>query len=105
MKKVERGFKIGEKIICEESGVVGICTKFYVPTACEEQTMVETGDGRFYHAPTRTWKRYDGMLYSNDTIICAVMPRNCGKMAAVEAYTEMYQKTYKHGLLKRMVKK
>lgn len=102
---MERGFKIGEKIICEETGVAGICTKFYVPTACEEQTMVETGDGRFYHAPTRTWKRYDGMFYSNDTIICAVMPRNCGKMAAVEAYTEMYQKTHKHGLLKRMVKK
>lgn len=102
---MERGFKIGEKIICEETGVAGICTKFYVPTACEEQTMVETGDGRFYHTPTRTWKRYDGMLYSNDTIICAVMPRNCGKMAAVEAYTEIYQKTHKHGLLKRMVKK
>ncbi len=101
----ERGFKIGDKIICEESGVVGICTYFYVPTACEEQTMVETLDGRFYHAPTRMWKKYDGLLYSNDTIICAVMPRNCGKMVAVDALTEVYQKTHKHGLLKRMVKK
>lgn len=102
---MEREFKIGDKIICKESGVIGICTKFYIPTACEEQTMVETSDGRFYHAPTRTWKRYDGLLYGDDTIICAVMPRNCGKMVAVEALTEVFQKTHKHGLLKRMVKK
>lgn len=101
----ERGFEIGDKIICEESSVVGICTKFYVPTACEEQTMVETRDGRFYHAPTRTWKKYDGLLYGDDTIICAVLPRNCGRMAIVEALTGEYQKTHKHGLLKRMVKK
>ena len=101
----ERGFEIGDKIICEESGVVGICTYFYVPTACEEQTMVETLDGRFYHAPTRMWKKYDGLLYGDDTIISAGLPRNCGRMAAVEALTEVYQKTHKHGLLKRMVKK
>lgn len=102
---MEREFKTGDKIICKESGVVGICTRFYVPTACEEQTMVETLDGRFYHAPTRMWKKYDGLLYCNDTIICAVMPRNCGKMATVESLTEICQKTHKRGLLKRMVKK
>ena len=54
-----RRFDIGDKIRCYESGVRGICVKFYAPTACEEQTMVETADGRFYHAPTRTWEKTD----------------------------------------------
>ena len=36
------------------SGVIGYVVKFYTLTACEEQTMVETADRRFYHAPTRT---------------------------------------------------
>lgn len=37
--------KIGEKVICFESGVVGIVVKKYYPTSCEEQTMIETDDG------------------------------------------------------------
>lgn len=40
-----RRFDIGDKIRCYESGVRGICVKFYTPTACEEQTMVETAAG------------------------------------------------------------
>lgn len=36
-----RRFDIGDKIRCYESGVRGICVKFYTPTACEEQTIVE----------------------------------------------------------------
>lgn len=54
---MSRRFDIGDRIICTESGVSGICEKFYYPTACEEQTMVETADGRHYHAPTRTWEK------------------------------------------------
>lgn len=53
---MNRRFNIGDRIICTESGVIGKCIKFYVPTACEEQTMVITDDGRKYHAPTREWK-------------------------------------------------
>lgn len=53
---MSRRFNIGDRIICTESGVVGKCIKFYVPTACEEQTMVITNDGRKYHAPTREWR-------------------------------------------------
>lgn len=52
----ERRFNIGDRIICTETGVVGKCIKFYIPTACEEQTMVLTDDGRRYHAPTRLWE-------------------------------------------------
>ena len=48
----ERKFNIGDRIMCVETGVVGKCIKFYIPTACEEQTMVLTDDGRRYHAPT-----------------------------------------------------
>lgn len=50
-----RKFNIGDRIICSESGVIGNAIKFYIPTACEEQTMVNTDDGRKYHAPTRLW--------------------------------------------------
>lgn len=53
---MSRRFNIGDRIICIESGVVGKCIKFYIPTACEEQTMVITYDGRKYHAPTREWR-------------------------------------------------
>jgi hypothetical protein len=53
---------IGQKVICTESGVIGTVLRFYCPTACEEQTLVQTEDGRRYHAPTRTWVPYlDGL--------------------------------------------
>lgn len=48
--------KIGDYVICEESGVKGTVVRRYVPTACEEQIMVETNDGREYHAPARMWR-------------------------------------------------
>lgn len=44
--------KIGDKVVCA-TGVQGIVVKQYFPTACEQQTMIETIDGRKYHAPTR----------------------------------------------------
>jgi len=53
---MEREFKLGDRIVCIESGVQGIAIKFYYPTSCEEQTMVKTDDGRQYHAPTRLWR-------------------------------------------------
>lgn len=55
----ERKFNIGDRSMCVETGVVGKCIKFYIPTACEEQTMVLTDDGRRYHAPTRLWEVAD----------------------------------------------
>lgn len=50
-----RGFEVGDKVICRISSVVGIVEKFYYPTACAEQTMIRTSDGRLYHAPTNTF--------------------------------------------------
>ena len=44
--------KIGEKVVCD-TGVKGIVIRQYFPTACEQQTMIVTLDGRRYHAPTR----------------------------------------------------
>jgi hypothetical protein len=64
-----RKINIGQKVICSESGVVGTVLRFYTPTSCEEQTVVETGDGREYHAPTRTWKPYKDGLTPN-IVIC-----------------------------------
>ena len=49
--------KIGDLVVCKESGVIGTRTKFYKPTACAEQIMVRTRDGREYHAPADTWVR------------------------------------------------
>lgn len=53
---MNRKFNIGDRIICITTGVVGKCLKFYTPTACAEQTMVLTDDGRRYHAPTSEWE-------------------------------------------------
>ncbi len=54
-----RKFGIGDMVICKTSGVTGRVTRFYKPTACEEQTMVVTGDGRKYHAPTSEWVKIE----------------------------------------------
>lgn len=55
---MDREFDIGDRVICNESGVVGKVIKFYTPTSCEEQTMVLCDDRRRYHAPTSTWRKY-----------------------------------------------
>lgn len=52
-----REFDIGDKVICVTSGVIGVVEKFYIPTACAEQTMVITQDGRRYHAPASEWRK------------------------------------------------
>ena len=49
-------FEIGDRVINKWSGVKGNIIKIYKPTACEEQTMVITDDGRKYHAPTKEWR-------------------------------------------------
>ncbi len=54
---MSRRIEIGDRVICSESGVIGRVLKFYTPTSCEEQTMVEVDEGIEYHAPTRTWNR------------------------------------------------
>ena len=52
-----RGFEVGDKVICKTSGVVGRVEKFYYPTACVEQTMIRTPDGRLYHAQTSEFSK------------------------------------------------
>lgn len=50
--------KIGQRVICTESGIIGDIVKIYKPTGAEEQIMVNVADGRKYHAPARTWESY-----------------------------------------------
>lgn len=50
--------QIGQWVICAEGGVVGRICKFYTPTGAEEQIMVNTRDGRKFHAPAKLWKPY-----------------------------------------------
>lgn len=59
---MKRKFDINDIVICKESGVIGKVLEFYIPTACEEQTMVETSDRRKYHAPTSTWILYNDII-------------------------------------------
>ncbi|MDD3662273.1 MAG: hypothetical protein PHT84_00200 [Candidatus Pacebacteria bacterium] len=49
--------KVGDMVICRQENVIGVVIKQYVPTACEEQTMIMTVDGRKFHAPTRMFER------------------------------------------------
>ena len=48
--------KISDRVVCVLSGVSGVITKIYTPTASEMQIMVRTDDGRLYHAPYSTWR-------------------------------------------------
>ena len=89
-----RRFDIGDKIRCYESGVRGICVKFYTPTACEEQTMVETADGRFYHAPTRTREKTDTNYFES-------LSRNIGISAICDSIYGELQKSGKHMVMAR----
>ena len=44
----DRAIQIGDK-------VVGNIIKFYIPTACKQQTMILCDDERKYHAPSDTF--------------------------------------------------
>lgn len=48
--------EIGDCVVCIVSGVRGVITKIYTPTASARQIMVRTDDGRLYHAPYSTWR-------------------------------------------------
>lgn len=48
--------EIGDRVVCVVSGVRGVITKIYTPTASAMQIMVCTDDGRLYHAPYSTWR-------------------------------------------------
>ena len=52
--------KVGDSVVCIDVkyfGVRGVVIKQYFPTACEEQTMILTNNGRVFHAPTRLFKK------------------------------------------------
>lgn len=48
--------EIGDRVVCIISGVRGVITKIYTPTASAMQIMVRTDDGRMYHAPYSMWR-------------------------------------------------
>lgn len=59
MTAEQRGFDIGDRVICTESGVIGRAIQFYYPTTCAEQTMILCDDGRKYHAPSTEFIKVD----------------------------------------------
>lgn len=52
---MDLGYDIGDRVIQIDDGVIGEVIKFYVPTACKQQTMILCDDGRKYHAPSDTF--------------------------------------------------
>lgn len=62
MNTETRGFDIGDRVICIESGVIGEVIKCYSPTMCAEQTMILCNDGRKYHAPSKTFVNVDKLI-------------------------------------------
>ena len=56
--------------------------------------MVETADGRFYHAPTRTWKKTDTIYFEN-------LSRNIGISAICDSIYGELQKSGKHMVMAR----
>lgn len=49
------GYDIGDRVMQIEQRVIGEVIKFYIPTACKQQTMILCDDGRKYHAPSDTF--------------------------------------------------
>ena len=56
MERLEALYGEGDRVVCMVSGVRGVITKIYTPTASAMQIMVCTDDGRLYHAPYSTWR-------------------------------------------------
>lgn len=53
----EDKIKIGETVICVESGVVGEVIDFYTREGSEKEIEVITPGGNRYRAPERKWRR------------------------------------------------
>lgn len=49
------GYDIGDRVMQIDDKVTGKVIKFYVPTACKQQTMILCDDGRKHHAPSDTF--------------------------------------------------
>lgn len=47
--------KLGDIVVNRNNGLIGQAIKSYKPTGAEDQIMVETFDGRQYHAPAAEW--------------------------------------------------
>ena len=48
--------EIGDRVVCIVSGVRGVITKIYTPTASAMQIMVLTDEGRLYQATYSRWR-------------------------------------------------
>lgn len=49
--------KIGDRAISMPDRIEGIVVSQYYPTACGQQTMIETDDGRLYNAPSVCFRK------------------------------------------------
>lgn len=57
---IYRLFNVGDYVICRDLNIRGTVLRFYVATGdLEEQTMIETDDGRLFHGPTSTFLPYE----------------------------------------------
>ena len=47
-----RKIEIGDRVICQDNGVIGKVVKFSMLTRFVEKTEIKTDDGAYYEAPT-----------------------------------------------------
>ena len=47
-----RKIEIGDRVICQDNGVIGKVVKFSMLTRFVEKTEIKTDDGTHYEAPT-----------------------------------------------------
>jgi len=96
-EKTENTLQLGDWVICSESGVVGRIINFYTPTACEEQIMVKTRNGRRYHAPKRLWKHYQFGVEAT-TVITDELSTTMGGIKASEYDGDMLNEHGKYAI-------
>lgn len=68
---------IGDTVMCianDYCGVTGVVIKQYIPTGCEEQTMIKCDDGRKFHAPTKYFARINKDIKVSSKVVEIITP-------------------------------
>lgn len=87
----------GDIVANKINGIVGKVIKKYRPTASEEQIMVETLDGRKYHAPVSDWVKLVISVNNESELIIGIKDEvNIPYLNAYGEYVVKFAKN--HGL-------
>lgn len=87
---MDLGYTIGDRVMQTDDKVIGKVIKFYVPTACKQQTMILCDDGRKYHAPSDTFIKI-GELEEQIASKIKIIPQPLAMSAAMPLMQEAAQ--------------